>query len=258
MSIAEMIRDLVDYVDFSKSGVQREGNWEDCWADTLREFIESGYNVNRLFPRFIGASTYIRYRGEYTQLSEQMLFERYRDALLSYVPDGTEIIMELGAGSGHNTLYLAEQYPDKKVIGADWSKSSVAILNILSRRIPNISGVQIDLFNPQNDIPPNTTVFTFHAFEQLGDRFGNALYWLLRQKPKMVIQTEPIYEFYDESNPFDKVAMDYHKKRDYLTSYYTVLKALEDKGKIKIHEAKKSEFGSCFHDAYSLLVWEPL
>lgn len=259
--LLQQAQDLVKYCNFTKSGRSKEAAWEDCWAETLREFIENDYDTKVLFPAFVGNGNFIRYHGSYNNFCEKELFKYHRQNILNYIPKDTSTIVELGSGSGHNTVYFAKEFPDKKIIGYDWSESAVNILNILSRQYPNISGHTCDLLIGHQDggvFPHKTTVVTFHAFEQLGDDFENAVDMILHEEPQMVIQTEPVFEFYDEANPFDKVAMDYHKKRNYLEGYWPYLQDLESKGMIKIHQAKKSEFGNFFHDGYSLLVWEPL
>lgn len=257
--LLQKAQDLVKYCDFSKSGRLKEGNWEDCWATTLREFIENDYDIRMLFPRFINSNEFIRYHGIYERFDERMLFENHRENILSYLPTEIDAILELGSGSGHNIAFFANKYPNTSIIGADWSKSAITILNILKRTFPNISGIQTDLFNEPNiRINNNTAIFTFHAFEQLGTSFNNALNWILKAKPRIVIQTEPIFEFYNAHDSFYRVAMDYHQKRNYLMGYWNALNELSTQGKIKIHQAQKSTFGNFFHDGYSLLVWEPL
>lgn len=260
--LLQQAQDLVKCCDFSKSGRSKEGNWEDCWAAILREFIESRYNPDILIPKFITQNAPAkRWKGLYSPLQEYSLFCKHREDILSYIPKDISTIIELGSGSGHNVAYFASKFPDKKIIGFDWSESAVNILKILSRQYPNVSGRRCDLFTgiyEGSAVLQKATIVTFHAFEQLGGNFEIALFMILNEKPRMVIQTEPIFEFYDEANPFDKVAMDYHEKRGYLKGYWPALQKLESEGKIKIHQAKKSEFGNFFHDGYSLLVWEPL
>ena len=94
--------------------------------------------------------------------------------------------------------------------------------------------------------------------EQLGDKFGPFLEFLLRQKVHRVVHLEPIAELYDPKALLDFLALVYHRHRNYLSGYLTQLRNLEDDGKISIEVLKRIYFGSRFHEAYTMLVWKPL
>jgi hypothetical protein len=55
-----------------------------------------------------------------------------------------------------------------------------------------------------------------------------------------------------EDNLLDYLAVQYHRKRGYLEGY---LGAVIDSG-AEIIELKRNNFGSLYHDAYSVLVWK--
>ena len=46
-------------------------------------------------------------------------------------------------------------------------------------------------------IMPNSGVFTFGALEQLGGKFEKFFNYLIKNRPKIVIHTEPCIELYD-------------------------------------------------------------
>jgi len=101
-------------------------------------------------------------------------------------------------------------------------------------------------------------VFTNHALEQLGENWRPFLNLLLREKPSLVVHVEPIEEFYDITNLFDMTALIYHRKRNYLRNFFSHLQQLEQEKKIIIHTQQRMYFGSEEHEAYTIIVWEPL
>ena len=75
---------------------------------------------------------------------------------------------------------------------------------------------------------------TIHALEQLGDRHGALLDWLIAARPSVVLHYEPILEFYDRANLLDYLALWYSERRRYLTGFWTALAARRDAGRIEV------------------------
>jgi len=84
------------------------------------------------------------------------------------------------------------------------------------------------------------------------------LRYLLRNKPSVVVHIEPIPELLDPTNLLDYLSIRYMQKRKYLTGYLDTLRVMEQRGLIKIMEARRSGIGSMFIDGYSIIVWKPL
>ena len=80
---------------------------------------------------------------------------------------------------------------------------------------------------------------------------------MMKIKPKVIVNIEPIFEFYDHGINVEKLASIYHQKRGYLSGYYSTLKQLYSDGKINIIHEEKTLFGSHFHCPYSVIVWSP-
>ena len=171
-------------------------------------------------------------------------------------------IYEFGCGSGHNLEFLCKLYPEKNLVGLDWSQSAVDLVNLFAQEIsPKISGQIFDFFTPERDdfsVKPNSAFLTMGGLEQVGEKHKKYIDFILEKNPNIVINIEPIQEFYDKKNLSDFVAFNYHEQRNYLKGYYTRLSQLHEDGLIEITSSKKINFGGLFHDGWSVLVWRPL
>jgi hypothetical protein len=79
---------------------------------------------------------------------------------------------------------------------------------------------------------------------------------MLAARPSVVVQYEPVLEFYDPDNLYDALALRYCRQRNYLEGYYPALQRLQDEGRIEILAARRPELGGTLHEA-SVLVWRP-
>ena len=250
---------------FSKVGSHRADIWESAWADVKNSFFASGMNRKVLNPRFIGSFDFLRFNGKYikTELKEFELyfFEVFRDWVFSEYASDFDTVYEFGSGSGFNMIELSKKFPDKELVGFDWSESAAEILSEYGRRTGlNIRGSRFDFFNPdlKLNVPENALVMTFCAFEQIGTSFNPMIEFLLAKRPKLVIQMEPTLEFYNPSARFDQIAIKYHNSRGYLSGYHTRLCELAGEFRINYIRSKRLNFGSAYNECYSLHIWEPL
>jgi hypothetical protein len=249
---------------FSKVGTHRADIWESAWFDVKKRFIDSNLDPQVLNPDFISNHDYVRWNGRYIRPNSRRLelsfFEVFRDWIFTNHLQEYDNVFELGSGSGFNVIELAQKFPSKKIIGYDWSFSAAEILNIYRQRTgANVTGYSLDFFKPDMAIefPENTAIMTFCAFEQIGHHFQPMLNFLIHKRPALIIQMEPILEFYDAHDPFDGVAIKYHESRGYLTGYHTKLLELALKKKIDILHSKRLNFGSKYNECYSLHIWRP-
>jgi hypothetical protein len=250
---------------FSQVGSHRAEIWESAWADVKTSFLLADMNPKALNPNFIGGFDYLRYEGRYIKPEvrefELSYFEVFRDWLFSKYASRFDAVYEFGSGSGFNLIELSSKFPEKELVGLDWSESAVQILNEYGRRMDlRIRGSKFDFFNPDETLsfPSNTLVMTFCAFEQVGTRFDAMLDFLLSKRPRLVIQMEPTVEFYDTRCRFDQLAIKYHNSRGYLSGYHARLSELARDEKIKYVRSKRLNFGSAYNECYSLHIWEPL
>lgn len=243
---------------------ENQAAFEGGWRENLKEVQATTDLVAALRPRYFRSSPYLRYNKtivvgrngflepELFQLARRLIFEKYLGAWPS--------IYEFGCGSCSNLFALSEYFPDKALFGFDWCEASVQIAEVLRARTGKaINGQLFDMLHPPAGvtIQPGGAVLTIHALEQLGQNHTAFLQWLLRARPSLVVNYEPIQEFYDPANLYDLLALVYSQRRGYLNGYYTALKQLEEAGQIKIIEAYRPMLGGVIHEA-SLLVWRPI
>jgi len=250
---------------FTQVGPHRIDVWADAWDAVKQRFQETNFNLEALVPRFVGATGFLRLGGHFIRpVSERFELEFFfalrRWLFDSYLSD-YEMVVELGSGSGFNVIEFSKIFPATRVVGADWSQAAVDILNMYAGSTgAHVEGLRFDFFHPSGDlrITQDSAVMTFCAFEQVGSRFDAILNFLIDKRPSRVVQVEPVLELYDPNEPFDQLAIRYHKHRGYLEGYYTALQELESAGQIKILHAKRTSFGSLFNECYNIIVWEPI
>jgi SAM-dependent methyltransferase len=246
------------------AGPARQTRWESGWRENLDAVRRDGFDLARLAPRYFRPDV-VRWNGDYVA-PERAAFEHDLFAVLRRVvfarwcADAARVV-ELGCGTGANLVALTEQYPTVEAVGADWTEASQALLAEAARATGRaLRGVRFDMFHPARAALPidrAAVVLTVHALEQLGTGFRPLLDWLLARRPRRVVHVEPIVELYDDGLLLDALARDYHRRRGYLDGYLPALERLAAEGAIRLHVARRVRFGSLFHEAYSLVVWEP-
>ena len=262
----DVILGVLQRIDqFTRVGAHRHDVWSRSWGDVADRYDESGADLASLDPPFIGASTIIRLGEDYARTLvprfELNWFKVFRGWLFRTYLQGIERIFEFGCGSGFNLAALAQMYPNKQLVGLDWAEPAIDLVNRVGRDHGlSLKGKRFDFFEPEDVVTlgPDSAVLTFCALEQTGDQFHRFGEWLLKAKPDLVIQMEPIVEFYDRDRLYDYLVVKYHRHREYLSGYFPWLTALEREGRAEVLCARRLRFGSLYHEGYSLLVWRPV
>ena len=247
-----------------RSPLENQIAFDNGWRENLQELRFGDVSLDKLKPKYFRQNKHLRYNKALIVSDnlglEHDLFVLARQLIFAKYLSPHKTIYEFGCGSCANLLLLSELFPEKVLHGLDWSESSVNIANLLAQRMGRaLSGGLLDMLAPPEtmELAPNSAVLTVHALEQLGTRHGPLLQFLLRAKPGIVVNYEPIEEFYEEGNLYDYLAMLYSRKRGYLSGYYSALRELESAGKIEIIEARRPCLGGILHEA-SLVVWRPI
>jgi SAM-dependent methyltransferase len=264
---AEYVLYILKFLNMSELVRSPEENfnaWNMGWNENLQSILQGEIDLQKLKAKYFRGSKFFRYDNkliipenndiEYDLfvLSRYIIFSKY---LCEY-----ENIYEFGCGSCQNLFMLSEMFPSKNIFGLDWVEPSVKIAKKLSETLDkNIEGFIFDMLNPSPDIvlKPNSAVITIHSLEQLGEKHDKLLSYITAAKPDIVVNYEPIIEFYDEDNLLDYLALLYSKKRNYLSGYLTALRKLEKQNKIEILQAYRPYLGGIIHEA-SLIIWRPL
>jgi len=243
---------------------ERQTTWEKGWEENLQDFANSGYDLNKLVPRFIRPNQAIRLDQNYIMPSnpnfELDYFSVFRLWLFRKYLKDFGSLYEFGCGSGFNLAVLAQLYPEKKLYGLDFVPSSVNLVNKLGEVYGwNMSGHLFDMLRPDESfkIDDNSAIFTIGTVEQLAGNFEAFLQFVLKRSPELCLHVEPTIELYDENNLIDYLAMKFHRKRGYTEKYLTRLGELEAQKKIEILKVKRPFFGSLYMEGYSYMVWRP-
>ena len=250
--------------DLSKAGPHRLNDWERGWGENLKKFNESDHKEATL-PGYFEKSKIIRWKQKWIKPVdadlEQKLLSCLVDSLILKFGTYADSIYEFGCGTGHHLFRLRELFPEQKLVGLDWAKSSQELITKYanSRRDLQLYGEHFDFFNPNLDlvIEKNSLFLTVASLEQTFNDYIEFVDFILKSKPMLVINIEPMAEFLDPENLLDLLSLKYFAKRNYLNNYFNYLKALEEKGKISILDSRRTYLGSFFIDGYSVVVWTP-
>lgn len=245
------------------SGEDKREVWEQGWSENLREFEQTG-ELSRLWPKFLAGKKVLRLERDWIFPSDEAfefnLIDIYRRWAFSKYFLGCSDIYEFGCGSCQHIPVLAEMYPNTIVHGLDWAESSVQIIERLaSVRGWKLKGHVFDLFQPDEDfhLDPLAGVLTIGTLEQLGTKSEAFLQFLLKKRPRVVVHFESMRELYDPSNLPDYLAIRYSERRNYLSGYLPRIRELAEQGAVSILDVHRIQFGSMFHEPYSILVWRP-
>jgi hypothetical protein len=243
---------------------QRRGVWESGWQAHRDDFLASG-DVAKLRPKFLRERVPMRWNGSYIR-SENAEFEHdfldvLRTWLISAYLEPYDPVYEFGCGTCETLLAIAAAFPQKRVQGLDFTQSAAALARDLGSRLgKRIEGRVFDLMDPDYSLAleRNSAVLTLVTIEQLAGRFEAFLDYLLHWRPGLCIHVEPIAELYAPDNEFDARALRFHRKRRYSEGFLPALQDLEKRGKLELVHVKRCNFGSLFHEGYSIVIWKPL
>jgi hypothetical protein len=170
-----------------------------------------------------------------------------------------QTICEFGCGTGRFLYLLSELFPGKSLVGADWTEASSKILRLAAQEGRRIKSVWFDMLRPPTGwrLPAGGAVITIGAMEQLGPKFGAFLEFLLANRPAIVLQHEPVFEFYSPDHLTDYLGMLYHQRRNYLRGYWPALQRLAAQGRIEVLAGRRLYSGDPYHESSSFLLWRP-
>ena len=242
-----------------------EVDWQDDWFSVLQNLQTNDDNVKSIIrPKWFRESAFVNIQNclsltetpyvdwEYQLITRQMLFYTHLKDI--------ENICEFGSGSGTNFYLINEILQNKNFILSDISVTSLKIIEELKRKLNrnNLTHSNIDIEQDIDlQLPDNTAVITTSVLEQIGDNYKNFINFILKEKPQIVINVEPIVELLDSKSGFDNVMNLYCEKRKYLTGYLTELEKLEKQKKIKIIMKKRTMVSGTFIEN-SVLIWKVL
>jgi|LakMenEpi03Aug12_release.lakeMendotaPanAssembly.Ray.scaffolds.fasta_scaffold41727_1 hypothetical protein len=251
----------------SVSGIHKSKNkksaWEKGWSENLKNFNEN--DISTLYPAYFRKkNNYFRFNGKVI-FSRKKNFENYFAELIHSIVVKKYLrkiknIYEFGAGSGKVISSLMLNIKDNiEFFASDWTNNSINILKRITINKKKINPFKFNFFFPNNKkkIIKQSMLITNGALEQTGINYKKFIFYLLKQKPYIVINFEPMDDIYNNNNINDFVLKLYAKNRNYLQGYVNFLKILESKNKIKILKITRLFGGPC-HEGNSFIVWKPL
>jgi hypothetical protein len=254
----------IDGRDAARTADENLQAFERGWRENLEEALRTGLDSGALRPRYFPYTKYSLYGGALIISQDRdlpyKLFHLCRTIIFWKYLRGFDKIYEFGCGSCNNLLELSRMFPNARLVGLDWAQSSVDIAALLADQGGlKVEGMLFDFLNPPQGfvLEPGSAVLTVHALEQLGERFSPWIEFLLQAKPAIVVNYEPVVEFYDHGKLWDYLAFCYSRKRNYLSGYWPALQRLADQGRVEILAARRPYLAGVIHEA-SLIVWRPL
>jgi len=264
--IMREVEDVIAQGRFRVIGKQDDqAVWQRGWDEVAGAMrAAERVDLETLKPQYFHRGVPFRFLGDYAVPATDY-FEYYagvavrRQLLLQAFP-GCERLVELGCGTGMNLILAADLFPTARLAGSDWAPAAVDILAIIGGSLARpVDGYLYNMLTGEGrdsiPIDSGTDVLTVHALEQLGAKAPDVVEWLVAKRPRRCLHIEPIFDFYDRSNPFDDIAARYHIARGYLRGLWPSLKEREARGQVKLLRHGRVSLGNLYHEAYSFVAW---
>ena len=244
---------------------ERTQVWQNGWAENLKDFIDSNYNLDSLAPKYFRKNAPMRFKQQFIK-SENPKFEvNFLRILRAWIFktyfSQYDTIYEFGCGTGQNLVALSKMYPDKKIFGLDFVNSSVELVNLIHEKCNlNVHGKLFNMIHPDYNfkLEKGSAVYTSASIEQLGNQYHNFVDYLLQNDIDICINIEPMAEVYDQNNLIDYLAYSFHMRRHYTSGYIPLLRELEQQGKLTILKIQRCYFGNLNHEGYNFIIWKPI
>lgn len=246
-------------------GKHRRPKWEKGWSENLSKYKKAAV-IKNLSPMYFGKYDCIRWNQNFiiplSKNFEANSLGLIQDWLFDLYLRQAKTVYEFGCGTGHNLLRLRTINKKAVLWGLDWTKSSQKLIDRIQQANPDpkLRSHNFDFFKPDYSfkLDKESVVLTIASLEQTGHEFKKFINYLVKEKPKLVIHIEPVYELLDKNNVFDYLSLKYFQKRNYLWGLLDYLRRLETQKKIKIIRAQRTYLGSLFIDGYSIIVWQTI
>jgi hypothetical protein len=247
------------------AGQHRLQQWEHGWQENLSA-LEKNENPDAVVPRYFGKHALVRWQGDLAvpltpKFEYHILTVLVEWVLETWLADvGT--ICEFGCGPGYHLVRAGALFPDKQLLGLDWTQASQEILKKLveTGAASHLQGRRFDFFAPDStlELGPGTGVYSVAALEQVGENHEALIQYWLAKKPRVCVHLEPIDELLDGERLLDRLSVMCAHKRNYLRGFLPRLRDLERQGRLKILRERRTWTGSFFIEGHSLVVWKPL
>ena len=207
------------------------------------------------------------YDGKLFRSSRDQVHRAYLDLITSVIqkhvrPDSH--LVDLGAGYGSATLRLALQFGDTLtgVTACEYTSSGLQCLDML------IENHDLDIQTGKCDfnnldlssltIPEGSIFVTSWAMALVKGFPEEALFEIIRHRPRVVIHIEPIREHWVKNTLLEKIWTKYLYVNDYNSSLFSDLLKFEEGGYIRLTDQRPAIFGSNALCPVSIVEWRPV
>jgi SAM-dependent methyltransferase len=260
--ILEYIKTLSN--DLVKAGESRANQWENGWLENF-ELFQKSEKFTDLIPKYHTKNNIAKVNGKivktHSEHFDYHLNSFFVDSILLKYTDQFKKIFDFGCGTGYHLFRLEGYNPSKQYFGLDWTKSSQSIIETYAKHKnkTNIHGLNFNYFDPDYSVDvKDSLIYTVASLEQIGENHDKFIDFILKKKPGLCINFEPIEEVLDENNLIDYLTIKYFNKRNYLKNYLTKLKSLEKEEKVEILSVNRLNYGSKFIEGHTLIIWKPI
>jgi hypothetical protein len=263
---------FIDKVSKSSAIRNEEENlaiFEKGWAGNKKRVQENGLNFESLSPVYYkkDAPSFFHENGTLyicgnSALTAEMQLLYVRYLALTFFKD-CRSIHEFGSGTGINLLSMALLFPQKEIIGYEWTQSGIDLANLIGEKTgSNVRGRYFDMLRPDYSVNlTGAAVLTFGSVEQLSEHYGDFLEFLIRGRPALVAHVEP-----DTSTPppglhkkisvYYKLSLLYMRLRGYPKYFTQNINTLYSQGKIDILFSRQLPFP--IYSSVRCIIWKPV
>ncbi len=262
----KILLDFLKRIEESTASLCGEGQterWKKGWSEILDRF-RANPDRTSLIPQYNRRGQPIRLFGDYVKSLDNNFENNFIELLRTFVFEeylrDRDSVYEFGCGSAYNLVAFADMDSTKYYFGTDWVPQSKQIIDLAAKQFGyNIEGDEFDMFNPNFDLPirEGSALVTIGSLEQLGNRHGKFMEFLLQKPFSIYIHVNSILELYDiENNITDYLTYRFEKLRNYCDGFFTSISKLESQGAIRLLKMHRICCGGLLGDGYSLTVWE--
>ena len=231
-----ILKDIVNKIFLSKvrkSGPKNKEIWEKGWGQNLKNYKKKK-SFKELLPKYFNKSNIARLHGDVIVAKNKSFDHKLLDLLIKTIVSiylkNYDSLFYFGCGTGYNLKSIRHINQKSKIIGFDWAFASQKILGYLKKNNENLYFQKFNFYNPQflkeaSNIAKQGSwaALTIASLEQVGKNHSRFIKFLLKKKPNIIVNIEPIIEFADNLNLFDYLSKLYCYKRNYLQKYYSYL-----------------------------------
>lgn len=223
--------------------------------DTISSLLKTHFPPNLLFH--LGEQIYY---SETDDFFWNYLYHRIAEVLRQYVTP-SDTLVELGCGWGRNLFFAVSKGLCKNAFGGEYTEEGVRLGELVAKtfRAP-IEFAQFDYCNPREEVLERlrgAVIFTHNSIEQIRNLPEKTVNALIDNEPKAVVHFEPVYEYREEDSLLHCLWKRYTEVNDYNRDLLTVLRKLEQIGRLKIELEKVHELGLNAFNPGSFIVWTP-